>query len=63
MKKVNTGKLNDIPDSELRKFVAYSSEEENASDDGATDNSEEKNEPNDGPEIVRDQKRKHHIEI
>lgn len=30
--KVNTGKLSEIPDSELRKFVAYSSEEEEEED-------------------------------
>lgn len=33
--KVNAGKLNEIPDSELRKFVAYSSEEE---DEDVNDN-------------------------
>lgn len=32
--KVNTGKLNEIPDSELRKFVAYSSEDEESEDAG-----------------------------
>lgn len=31
--KVNTGKLSEIPDSELRKFVAYSSEEEEEEED------------------------------
>lgn len=31
--KVNTGKLTEVPDSELRKFVAYSSEEEEEEDE------------------------------
>lgn len=41
--KVNTGKLSEIPDSELRRFVAYSSEEdeEQMSDDLKNENSDE----------------------
>lgn len=35
--KVNTGKLSEVPDSELRKFVAYSSEEEDEDEDDSND--------------------------
>lgn len=43
--KVNTGKLNEIPDAELRKFVAYSSDEEDGSEDALSEADHSDSEP------------------
>lgn len=48
--KLNTGKLNEIPDSELRKFVAYSSDDDELEDaSNINENDSEEEEENDQP--------------
>lgn len=53
---MNTGKLSEIPDAELRKFVAYSSDEEEASEAAQSDANDPDSESESKPDVLTSKK-------